>query len=92
MDLLKMFRRREKKQINKPVKDANNLQSIQHHKTRVENLSNEFEQLSDELKVLELDTERPRSTRNKEVDKVIFRMAIIKYEIDIREGLLKWLC
>ena len=66
-------------------------QAIQHHKVRIDNLSDEFEILSNKLKTLQLDVEKPRGVRNKEMDGVIFRMTIIKYEVNIRGDLVKWL-
>lgn len=67
-------------------------QAIQHHKVRIDNLTDEFETLSDKLKVLQSDVEKPKGVKNKEMDGIIFRMTIIKYEVDIRGDLLKWLC
>ena len=80
---------KEQKKIEKSI---NSVHAIQHHKTRIENLDNEFELLTLELYNLQQDTEQPKSIRNKKIDSIVFRMSIIKYEINIREDLLKWLC
>ena len=62
------------------------------HLARVVNLRDEFEVLSGELVETELNVAMARSEKEKSSDKIIRRMTLIKYEIDIREGLLKWLC
>ena len=90
MEIFKRFRK-VKNQTTK--KSPKNVLAIQRHKTRVDNLNEEYVTLS--AKLISLESEKDsgvlRSELNKEVDAIIFRMAIIKYEVDVREDLLKWL-
>ena len=65
--------------------------AIQSHRNRVINLEREFEQLSLDLESIESDFDAPRTKKQKESDTTIRRMSILKYEIEIREGLIKWL-
>ena len=62
-----------------------------HVSLRISNLNDEFEELSSKLKEVESDFDSSKSKREKESDTVIRRMSILKYEIEIREGLVKWL-
>ena len=65
--------------------------AIQKHKTRIENLEEELEICLSNLKTLHLDNEMPSSMINKEANAIIVRMTFIKYELGIREDLIKWL-
>ena len=65
--------------------------AIRLHKIRINNLSEEFEELSTKLEKVESDFDMNRSKREKESDTIIRRMSILEYEIEIREGLVKWL-
>ena len=66
-------------------------QAIQSHRNRITNLNKEFEQLSLKLESIELDFDAPRSKKQKDSDNTIRRMSMIKYETEIREGLITWL-
>ena len=52
----------------------------------------EFEIISRSLKDVQQSDDEVNSIKNKKIDSIMFRMAIIKYEVDIRKDLLKWLC
>ena len=51
----------------------------------------EFEQLSAELENVESAFDVPKAKREKDSDTIIRRMSLLKYEIEIREGLVRWL-
>lgn len=65
--------------------------AIQQHRNRINNLNEEFEQRSAELESLESNYDIPKSQKQKTSDILIRRMTLLRYEIEIREGLLKWL-
>ena len=65
--------------------------AIRLHKVRIENLNEEFEGLSAKLEKIESVFDVPRSFKEKESDLIIRRMSLLKHEIEIREGLVKWL-
>ena len=65
--------------------------AITKHRRRIRNLSEELEQISNKLESVESDFNKTRNEREKESDAIIRRMTFIKYEIEIREGLTKWL-
>jgi len=64
---------------------------IQKHKIRIGNLEEELEVCLANLKTLHLDNEMPSSMINKKSSAIITRMTFIKYEIGIREDIIKWL-
>ena len=66
-------------------------QAIQSHKNRIANLSDEIEQLTLDLESVESDFDVPKAKRHRDSDSTIRRMSLLKYEIEIREGLIKWL-
>ena len=65
--------------------------AIASHKKRVLNLREELEQISRNLKSVEINFDRTRNERKEESNNIIRRMTFLKYEIDIREGLIEWL-
>lgn len=65
--------------------------AITSHKKRIENLGEEYKRLTKELGELELDVELTRNERQKLSDTKIRRMSLIRHEIEIREGQIKWL-
>lgn len=84
----------------KEIKEPRNLtieqrrlreQAILKHKRRIENLTVEVGQLSDRLEEIENNFDLPVILKDKEIDTTIRRMTLIRYEIDVREGLVKWL-
>ena len=91
MDIFKIFKNKKKTVINNPPKGMLNMQAIQHHKIRIDNLLEELYIKTEELKEMHKDDVTPKSIRIKKIDRAVFRMSIIKYEISTRKGLLKWL-
>lgn len=92
-DLSKLFKKEEKKEKRKESK-ADSLQraiAITKHENRINNLDEELITLSSKLKENEGNFEIPKSAREKTSDTIIRRMTIIRYEIEIREGLIEWL-
>ena len=71
------------------TKDIKTTAALYQH--RIDNLNEELEKLSDLLCVSELDMSTSRALRTKQTDTIVRRMTLLRYEIDIREGLLKWL-
>ena len=57
----------------------------------IENLHDEFEMLSAKLERIESDFDNPKAVKEKDSNNIIRRMSLLKYEIEIREGLVKWL-
>lgn len=94
MKLLDFFKK-SKKEAEKPKLTSQQKMvregAIRLHRIRIENLSEEFEELSAKLESLESDFGIPRTLKEKESDLIIRRMSLLKYEIEIREGLVKWL-
>lgn len=85
---MKWFKKEKVKQEKYPVPRVPSMtQAISHHENRINNLRDEFESLSSVIHNIEVVSNKP----NKEIDTAIFRMCLIKYEVDIREDLLKWL-
>ena len=91
MKLLDLFKKEKKNEDTAEERVSKNI-SKDRHSARIANLRDEFEQLSNMLVETELNIAMARSEKEKQSDKLIKRMTLIKYEIDIREGLLKWLC
>jgi hypothetical protein len=92
MKILNLFKKKEEpEQIQAVVEKPNNTIAIEKHKKRIYNLNEEFEKLSHNLSENELDYQQTRTERERSSDLLIRRMAIIKYEIEIREGLIRWL-
>jgi len=91
MSIFDMFKKKEIIKLDRPVQGPSNVQAINHHKIRIENLSDELDILESKIKLIQQSEEKLNSVKNKELDNTIFRMAIIKYEIDIRGDHLKWL-
>ena len=91
MNFLDLFKREKKTEDTLEEKTTKKI-AKDRHSARVVNLRDELEQLSNALVETELSTAVTRSEKEKQSDKMIRRMALIRYEIDIREGLLKWLC
>ena len=91
MSFLDLFKREKKTEDTLEEKTTKKI-AKDRYSARVVNLRDELEQLSNALVETELSTAVTRSEKEKQSDKMIRRMALIRYEIDIREGLLKWLC
>ena len=94
MKLFSMFKKKE--EIKKEVKLTENQKrdkesAIRRHKKRLDNLNEELLSLSNSLEMLESNYDMTKVEKEKESDNLIRRMSIIRYEIDIREGLVKWL-
>lgn len=83
--------KREKEEKEKKIVNGNTIQDRKHHKIRIDNLYNEYEILNEKLFNLQNNIDMLRSIRDKEIDKIILRMSIVKYEIGIREEILGWL-
>jgi hypothetical protein len=86
-----MFKFLKKKKPKERKKVVNSAVAIQKHTTRIGNLNEELEICESNLKLLYLDDEIPSSVVNKEANIIIIRMTFIKYELGIREDLIKWL-
>jgi len=96
MKILKLFAKEKVHQVSRPILPtehaiARNV-AISKHEKIIVNLGNELESLSSNLKALEQDFGMLHSKREKESDRMIRRIILVKYEIEIREGLIKWLC
>jgi hypothetical protein len=87
--MFKWLRGKEPEQRKKPT--LNVVSAVQKHKTRISNLEEELEICVCNLKALHSDSEIPVSIINKEANAMITRMTFIKYELGIREDLIKWL-
>lgn len=89
------FLKRNKEEIRKPILSREHRltkeNAIRQHENRINNISEEFEVLSNKLEGIEGDFNIPQSSKAKESDSIIRKMSLIKYEIEIREGLVKWL-
>jgi len=89
MGLFKIFRKKDEKETN--ISNAHSIKKKQirdRHKVRINNLNEELEKLYSELDFVENNMELPRGEVKKTSDRIIKRMTLIKYEVDIREGLL----
>jgi hypothetical protein len=87
--MFRFLRSKEPKKLKKaPI---NIVAAIQKHKTRIGNLEEELEICVVNLKALHSDSEVPTSVINKEASTIITRMTFIKYELEIRGDLIKWL-
>ena len=89
------FLKKEKKEPERPQLNREQQMSkdnaIRLHKIRISNLNDEFEELASKLEIVEANFDQPQAKRDKSSDTIIRRMSILKYEIEIREGLVKWL-
>lgn len=93
MKLFKFLKKEEKVEIEKP-KQLDRLavdNAIRQHQGKIDNLNEELIELTNNLEFIELDFNAPKAKREKDSDTIIRRMSIIKYEIEIRKGLVKWL-
>lgn len=92
---MRLFSRRKKEAIvidERPEKQKrNDTQVAARHQKRVDNLRAELEVLESDLFTLEGDSDIVKSTKDKDSDSIIRRMVLIKYEVGIREDLIKWL-
>lgn len=93
-DLFRWFRDDKKEDTNEVTLPnplpSNNLAIIRHQK-RIDNLAEELHQISKQLVFVESNPELTKNEREKQSDNLIRRITLIKYEIDIREDLIKWL-
>ena len=93
MGLFDFMKKKEvKKEIKKtPEQKANINRVTLRHKTRIKNLLEETEVLSNKLITIEEDDTIPDSKKSKTSCIIIQRLTLIKYEIGIREDLISWL-
>ena len=91
LNFLKKKKEVPKRPVLSKVHQMAKASAIFSHKNRVSNLNDEFKQLSLDLESIESDFDTPRTKKQKNTDTIIRRMSILKYEIEIREGLIKWL-
>ena len=80
----------EKPQLSREQKMVKE-NAIRLHKIKITNLNTELEELSTKLELIESDFDISQSKREKESDTIIRRISLLKYEIETREGLVKWL-
>lgn len=89
------FLKKDKKEPERPKLNREQQMAkenaIRLHKIRISNLNDEFEELSAKLEEAESDFDMNKTKREKDSDTLIRRMSMLKYEIEIREGLVKWL-
>lgn len=94
---MKLFKfiKKDKKELERPKltreQQLAKVNAVRLHKVRISNLNDEFEQLSTELEEIESNLDMSKTKREKDSDTIIRRMSLLKYEIEIREGLVKWL-
>lgn len=86
-----MFKFLHKKEPKKKRIGTNSVSASQKHKTRISNLEEELEICASNLKNIHLDDEIPGAILNKQANIIIIRMTFIKYELEIRRDLIKWL-
>jgi len=89
MGLFKVFKGSNKKDT--PEEKINKKNVKTRHNNRISNLKNEYEVLSRKLKDVELDVDMAKSEKDKSSDRLIRRMTLLRYEINIREELVRWL-
>jgi len=90
--MFKFLRKKKEEEPRRtPIQNMNRELVTRRHRARMENLSEELRSVGRELKEIELDVELSKSVKAKQSDRIIKRMALIEYETDIRENLLKWL-
>ena len=83
---------RKKKRTSETPKQKMNIHQVSlRHKTRIDNLLEEVEILSNKLLIIEEDESMPRGTKSKASDIIVQRLTLIKYEVSIREDLISWL-
>ena len=89
-----MFGFKKKKEVKRILtggQDVARKVAIVKHQNRVDNLLEELTQIHRNLKINEGDFDKTKNEREKISDTFIRKMTILQYEIDIREGLIKWL-
>lgn len=92
MKIIDLFKKKEKPMVTMPVLQRSTInQAIDSHRRRISNLQEEVDDLSVTLRTISIDIAMPRSKKEKSSDTIIKRMAILKYEIGVREDLIKWL-
>lgn len=94
MKLLSVFKRQKEEPKRRQLTDDQRfvkLHAIDNHEKRITNLNEEFERLSNKLENSSIDIAMTKIEREKFTDRIVRRMAIIRYEIDIRRELTKWL-
>ena len=90
MDLFKFLKKKE--QTKKTPEQKTNLNQVNlRHKSRISNLLEESETLSDELVTIENNETIVTSKKSKLSDAIVQRLTLIKYEVGIRESLISWL-
>lgn len=88
------FLRKKEQEVKKAEslnQKANKKNIESRYRNRINNLKDEFEILSRQLKDLELGIEITKSEKDKQSERLIRRMTLLKHEIEIREGLIRWL-
>lgn len=94
MGLLDIFRKSQKEESKRIITDdqakAVKL-AIANHKTRVENLREQMTLLGKEIEHTHLDISVTTSERNKKIHSLVRRVTLIRYELEIREELIRWL-
>jgi len=92
---LNFFKKKKKleepKPLPSPEQTINLVQVEKRHRVRISNLFEEFDSLSKDLVHIEQDLDIPTPLKIKKTNSIIQRAILLKYEIDIREDLLKCL-
>ena len=89
MSLFKVFKGSDKRDT--PEEKINKKNVKARHNNRISNLKNEYDVLSRKLKDVELDIDMSKNEKDKLSDRLIRRMTLLRYEINIREELVRWL-
>lgn len=90
-DIFKKKKEEETKPLLSEVQRKLAIAAINGHKARISNLIEELERLTIDLSSIDTEISKTKAEKNKKTDNIIRRMTLIKYEIDIREELIKWL-
>ena len=86
--MLKLF---SKKTLKTEDRFHSIVNAKQHHQRRIDSILEEIEVITQNLKILHLESDEPPSNIKKQSDVWISRMVHLQYEVQIREDCLKWL-
>lgn len=94
----KLFAKGYKEEIEEIEKDSLTIEEkrnidivISRHQRKIMSLDNGLSKMTKEILEIEEDLILTKSVREDKSNKMINKMAIMKHEIEIREGLIKWL-
>jgi len=91
MGFLGFGKKKEKKAVMPPAEKLIREQGRKRHQVRIDRLVEQLEKTKNQLDKIEVNTDLTKTEREDTSNRLIKRMVLTQYEIDIREDVLSWL-